>query len=139
MSVGRQSIFFSSDGPLADYFSEHPIIGWYFVSIKSPKSPKEAPKKTLMNSISGMFSSKPPSDTTLYHGPEVYYLFEKDTSHEEFREAGFRHVEIPISEIDLNDIIAIKDQPKIQTGGKRSHRKSRRSKKSRKSRKIRHH
>jgi hypothetical protein len=138
MSVRRQSIFFNPQGPLADYFSEHPIVGWYFVSIKPP------PKKTFMSSISGMFSSKPPAGTTLYHGPEPYYLFEKDESrsgNNDFKETGFRHVEIPISEIDLNGIIATEeDRLKIQTGGlRKKSRKTKKSRKSKKSRKVRHH
>jgi len=118
-----RSIFFEPQGPLADSRSKTPIIGWYFVSIKPPKKP-------FLSSISRMFSK-----------PEPYYLFEKDTSHEDFKQAGSQRAEFPLSKIDLNEIIPEEDQSKIQTGGKRSHRKSRskKSKKSKKSRKVRHH
>ena len=146
----RESIFFDPQGPLGYYLRPYNIMGWYFVSIKSPK---EAPKKTFMSSISGMFSSKSPSKTLLYHGPEPYYLFEKDESRNDYKQVGFRHVEIPVPEIyDLEreegEIISEEDKKKrvmewiIKTGGKRSHRTSKRfkkSKKSKKSRKVRHH
>jgi len=149
MSVGRQvekqSIFFSPDIVYENtVLLMNNIMGWYFVSIKPQK---EAPKKTFMSSMSGMFSSKPPSGTTLYHGTESYYLFEKDESHNgenDLKKAGFRHVEIPISQIDLDNIVATEDQRKIQTGGlRKKSRKTKTSKKSKKSKKTkksrRHH
>jgi hypothetical protein len=140
MSARRQSIFFN---PTIVYDNVillmNNIMGSYFVSIKPPKS---APKTSIMSSMSGMFSSNPPAGTTLYYGKEPYYLFEKDESQEEFKQAGFRHVEIPLSEItNLNKIIPDeRNQLKIQVGGvRRTSRTTKKSKQSKKSRKSRRH